>query len=178
MGTSGRQDWPDFRAVDKAFAEGDMTALLQALGEPGDFPRAPVALGPGLGENPLEYAIYWSPVAFVAELLERGADPSRPDPAGFPPVIAALSSERPERLKIIALLLEHGADVAQRGINDWTPLHYAVAQGDLAGAALLLEHGADPGLRTRIDHCTSALEDAEAAGFEEAAALLRGALSR
>jgi uncharacterized protein len=40
-----------------------------------------------------------------------------------------------------------------------------------------LAHGADPDLKTRIDDCASTLEDAEAAGFAEAVALMRAARS-
>jgi hypothetical protein len=40
-----------------------------------------------------------------------------------------------------------------------------------------VESGADPTLRTRIDDFTTALEDAEAAGFAEGALLLRQAMA-
>jgi hypothetical protein len=42
---------------------------------------------------------------------------------------------------------------------------------------LLLARGADPAARTRIDECSTPLEDAEAIGFSEAVALLRHAHS-
>jgi hypothetical protein len=37
---------------------------------------------------------------------------------------------------------------------------------------ILLDFGADPALRTRIDDCTTPMEDAASAGFDEAAKLL------
>jgi uncharacterized protein len=43
---------------------------------------------------------------------------------------------------------------------------------------LLLAHDANPDLKTRIDDYTSALEDAEAAGFAEAVAVMREARSK
>ena len=46
----------------------------------------------------------------------------------------------------------------------------------MAAVELLLAHGADPNARTRIDDCSTPLEDAEAGGFSETAALLRAAL--
>ncbi len=73
------------------------------------------------------------------------------------------------------MLLDKGADVAQRGLNDWTPLHYAVNQRDLKAVRLLLAHRADPSLTTGIDDYTTPLEDAEACGFAEAVVLLRAA---
>ena len=42
---------------------------------------------------------------------------------------------------------------------------------------MLLLHGADPALKTRIDDCTTPLEDAEIVGFTTAAELMREALA-
>ena len=165
-----------FQAVDGAYRAGDLAALRIALGDPPGFPscRQPHELG--VSDYPLEYAIYWSPLAFIEELIANRADPNYPDDAGFPSLIAALSSGRRDQHDILRLLLDSCADVDQRGFNDWTALHYAVVQRDLDGVRLLLERGADPSLKTRIDDCTSPLEDAEAMGFEAAAALLRASL--
>ncbi|MBR1283037.1 hypothetical protein JQ597_13405 [Bradyrhizobium sp. AUGA SZCCT0177] len=66
--------------------------------------------------------IYWSPLAFIETLLDCGANPNYPDRGGFPSLIAALSTDRPDRLELLRLLLSRGADTAQRGSNDWTPL--------------------------------------------------------
>ena len=167
-----------FQAADAAYRAGDVEALRRALGEPPDFPncRQPFALG--LGEYPLEYAVYWSPIAFVAELIELGADVNYPDSSGFPSLVAALSTDRPDRGGILRLLLEKGADVGQRGINDWTPLHYAVVRRDLEAVAMLLAHGADPTLRTRIDDCSTPLDDAQAIDLTEAVELMRKAMAQ
>lgn len=40
-------------------------------------------------------------------------------------------------------------------VNDYTPLHLAVAQRDRGAMARLLAHGADPSLKTRIDFCAT-----------------------
>jgi len=71
------------------------------------------------------------------------------------------------------LLLDHGADVGQRGVNDYTPLHLAAAQGDLEMVELLLAHGADPNEITRIDDYETALEVAAAGGRQNIVDLLR-----
>jgi len=73
---------------------------------------------------------------------------------------------------IIRLLLSHGADPNQRGLNDYTPLHMAVAERQPVAIRMLLDAGADPDLRTRIDDCETPLEIAEAAGLSAIAQLL------
>lgn len=166
-----------FQAIDDAFKAGDFDGLGKALGGSAQWydERMPFELGLG---HPLEYAIYWSPAGFIVTLLDAGSNPNYEDPAGFPSIIAALSTERPDRLQLIQILLEQGADPNMRGVNDWTPLHYAVAQRDAEAIRLLLASGADPSLRTRIDDCETALEGADRAGFEAGASLLRQAMSR
>ena len=75
-------------------------------------------------------------------------------------------------LTFIRTLLELGADPNQRGINDYTPLHMAVAERNEPAVAILLSAGADPALRTRIDECETAGDMARAAGLEALAAVL------
>ena len=112
-------------------------------------------------------------------MLEIGADPNHPAQDGFPSLIEALATDRPDnKHDLLRLLLDFGADVQQRGHNDWTPLQHAVVRRDLAAVTLLLARGADPAARTRIDECSTPLEDAEAIGFTKAVALLRDAHSR
>ena len=157
-----------FKAIDDAFKAGKFEGLAKALGgSPRWFDEAmPFELGLG---HPLEYAIYWSPAAFISILLDAGSNPDYEDHAGFPSIIAALSTERTDKLDIIRILIDHGADANMRGVNDWTPLHYAAAKRDAEAIRLLLAAGADPSLKTRIDDYTTALEEADAAGFEAGA---------
>ena len=134
----------------------------------------------------LTYAIYHSPIAGVRRLLESGASPDRDDGDGFPPLIAALSCAqsspgapaRPDVHQVIELLLGFGADVGQRGINDYTPLHYAAGLGDLGAVELLLAAGADPDEITRIDDLSTPLEEAERAGHVDVAERLRPLTTR
>ena len=158
-------------ALHEAYRRGDLEALKRLLGDPPDFPncRGPV----GVGEIVLEYAIYHSPLAFIRTLLDLGADPNYGDHAGFPALIATLSSARAERYEIIELLLAFGADIQERGINGWTPLHYAAATDDAEGIELLLAHGADPSARTSIDDHATPLQEAEHLGRTAAARALR-----
>ena len=156
--------------IDAAFRAGDLAALREAVGDPSIVPNGqmPLSVGPCLA-----YAIYWSPLAFIRELLELGADPNHDDGDGFPPLHAALSKTHPhpgsmtrtDVHEVIALLLQFGADPNQRGLNDYTPLHKAVEERNVAAIALLLDAGADPNLRTRIDDCETAGEMARKAGL-------------
>ncbi len=163
-----------FRAIDDAFKAGDPEALKMALGNSPRWFDEPMPFELGLG-HPLEYAIYWSPLGFIETLIALGSNVNYEDEPLFPALIAALSTDRHgrgDRLDVLKLLLRHGAQMT-RGLNDWTPLHYAVNLRDLEALRLLLEAGADPTVRTRIDDLTTPLEDAEAAGFADGAALLR-----
>ena len=151
--------------------------MRAAVDDPAVVPngRMPDAIG-----SCLVYAIYHSPLAFIRTLLEIGADPNAPVDDGFPPLIAALScarevpgaTERTDVDEILRLLLSFGADPNQRGINDYTPLHMAVAERNPLAVQILLDGGADPELRTRIDECETPLEMADGAGLEDIAAML------
>ena len=77
--------------IDAAFKAGDLDALRAELDDEEGFPNVIVAAG--FGEC-LTYAIYHSPIAFIAELLDLGADPNWPADDGFPPLIAALTCLR------------------------------------------------------------------------------------
>jgi hypothetical protein len=167
----------ELQRIDEAFRKGDLDALRAAVNDPTVIPngRMPDTIGACL-----VYAIYHSPLAFIRTLLEIGADPNAPTDDGFPPLIAALScardvpgaNRRPDVDDILRLLLRFGADPNQRGINDYTPLHMAVAARDALAVQILLDGGADPELRTRIDACETPLEVATAAGLMGIAEIL------
>jgi hypothetical protein len=167
-----------FARIDEAFRRGDLDALRAAVDDPSLIPngRLPVAIG-----SCLVYAIYHSPLSFVRVLLEAGADANAPADDAFPPLVAAISCaravaggrKRTDVDELVRLLLSFGADPNQRGINDYTPLHMAVAERQLLVALVLLDAGANPELTTRIDECESPLQIAEAAGLTAFTELLR-----
>lgn len=160
-------------AVHEAYKRGDLDALKALLGDPPELPNCPAG-PPGIGGVVLEYAIYHGPLPFIRTLLELGADPNYDDHAGFPSLIAALTcGDRGDMYDILELLLSFGADIQQRGFNDYTPLHWAVTAQDMKAVKLLLGHGADPTARTRIDDYATPLEEAEALGLAEAAKMFR-----
>lgn len=166
----------DAIALHEAYVRGDLEAVRSLLGDPPGFPNC---RGPyGMGEIILEYAIYHSPISFIETLLEMEADLQYGDHAGYPSLIAALSSERPDRLEILDLLLAHGADIQQRGVNGYTPLHWAAGEDDPQLIEWLLTRGADTEARTNVDDYATPLEEAIILGNERAAKALRVAAAR
>ncbi len=167
-----------FKAIDAAYRRGDIDAVRTLLGDPENFPNCLQPFELAIGDYPLVSAIDMSPISMIRDLLDAGADPNYPAQDGFPSLISVLSGDRPDKHEVLDLLIERGADLQQRGHNDGTPLHYAVVMRDLGAVETLLAHGADPAARTRIDDCSTPLEDAEAAGFKPAADAIRRALER
>ncbi len=159
-----------------------MDTLRAELASP-DFPN--VVAHPAMGLC-LSYAIYHSPLAFVRELLQAGADPNGHENDGFPPLIAALTCSTPapgaavrtDVHELLELLLAHGADPEQRGINDYSPLHLAAEQGDLRAVEILLAHGADPNAVTHIDDMETPFELADKSQNQAAADRLRPLTTR
>ncbi|NNF56923.1 MAG: ankyrin repeat domain-containing protein [Rhodothermaceae bacterium] len=154
--------------VDAALRAGDEGALRRALGEPPEFPN--VLLPEWYPSSVLQGAIGISPLPFIRTLLELGADPNDEAHDGFPALVSAMNhAEGEERRELVALLLDHGADVQRYGLNDYTPLHMAVGTGDATLMTMLLERGADPHARTRIDDCATPLQEAAILGVSNAA---------
>jgi ankyrin repeat protein len=149
-----------------AFRQGDFSTLEETLkGHPG----SPNSILPssflGVADFLLEGAIYNSSLSFIRTLLEeKGVAPDYPAQDGFPSLLAALSADRPDTYELIELLLKSRADVQQRGLNDYTPLHWAAAYKDIRLMKLLLAYGADPEARTNIDDYATPLEELEYAG--------------
>jgi hypothetical protein len=162
-----------FQRLNAAYRAGDMAGVKAALSWPEDFPNTPQPMELASGDWPLVTAINLSPLRFIRQLLDLGADPNYEALDGFPSLFAAIDAARTDACDVLRLLLHYGARTDQRGINDWTPLHHAVARRHLPALRALLEHGADPQARTRIDDCSSPLDDALRGGFVEAAAAMQ-----
>ena len=156
--------------LEEALRAGDLEAARFALGNPPDFANARDAY---LNEPILSYAIALAPLELVRTLLEAGADPNYADLGGFPSLFTAIDARRTDGAALLALLLAFGADVQQRGINDYTPLHHAAARDDAAAIEVLLAHGADPDARTRIDDLSTPLDEALRGGCDAALRALR-----
>ena len=159
--------------TDEAFKSGDLEALRSAFGP--EFPQVPM---PEPYSSALDPAISLSPLPFLQTLIDLGADPNYESGEGYPSLLTALSTDRDDKYEILDLLLSAGADPNQRGVNDWTPLHYAASQDDVRAITLLANRGADLQTRTRIDDYATPLEEAEILGKTRAVEVLRKLVER
>jgi len=176
-------DQERFVRLDAAFRAGDLEAIRDEIGELDGLPNVEAHRAIG---SCLTYAIYHGPRSLVSAFLDAGADANEPAHDGFPPLIAALTClaappggrSRSDVPELVTLLLDSGADIGQRGFNDYTPLHVAAHHGDLAVVDLLLARGADPDAVTHIDDPETPLEVAVGAGHEDVAERLRPLTTR
>jgi len=160
-------------ALHDAYVAGELSEIQRLLGNLPRFPNCHQPHEFACGDWPLEYALYWSPGAMIRELIAIGADVNYVDDTGFPALFAALGRDKADKYELLEYLIESGADIHQRGINDWTALHAAVAAQDLKAVELLLQRGADPDIKTRIDECLSAYEEAINSNFMTAVVAMK-----
>jgi ankyrin repeat protein len=100
----------------------------------------------------------------VAWMLAKGAPVTFQDDEGFTVLHSAIDREKWDKLEIIRMLLEAGADINAHGPDDWTPAHYAAVRNDVEVLKTLVDSGADLSVRTRIDEYGTPLEEAEFLG--------------
>ena len=126
------------------------------------------------------YAVQAGSPEVIGLLISRGAPLRIEVDDGFPLLHIAVDRPRdplpgkaPFNHDALVVLLRAGADVNERGMNDWTPLHRAAAIGDLEACRILMDHGADRSARTEIDHYATPEEEARHLGEHAAADLIR-----
>jgi hypothetical protein len=151
--------------LDRAIKAGDLEAASRALEDPTGWPNC---VDPYLHCTVLSIALGWADLTTIRRLLDEGADPNLGGrDVGFPSLIDVLHHrcrEAPELPRwddcheVLRALVDAGADVNARGLNDWTALHFAAAADDPVAVKLLLEAGADPEARTRIDDFETPLD--------------------
>jgi ankyrin repeat protein len=156
-------------ALEHALRDGDLVAARAALGAPPDWPNVS---DPYTNTPLIALAIHWAPLEAITDLLRHGADPNVEVLDGFPSVLSAVLSDRPDTVELTTVLLEHGADPNTLGINGWSALHAAAGRDDVGLIRLLVGHGADTDLRTNVDDYETPYELAQRCDRHAAAALL------
>ncbi|MDJ1016538.1 MAG: ankyrin repeat domain-containing protein [Paracoccaceae bacterium] len=125
-------------------------------------------------ENRVLDAISRQPLATVEWLISKGAPLRIAVDDGFPVMHLAVDREKTDQAETVRLLVGKGADINEKGFNDWTPLHRAAAIGDVPMVRLLLDLGADPTIRTEIDDLATPEEEARHLGRIDTADAIRG----
>lgn len=96
------------------------------------------------GSTPVRSACFMTHLDIVSYLVECGADILRPNYNGGTCLINSVQS-----VQLCLYLLEHGAKVNAKDIQNKTALHYAIQEHRFETTKLLLEHGADPHNKSR-----------------------------
>ncbi|WP_052188150.1 ankyrin repeat domain-containing protein [Cellulophaga sp. Hel_I_12] len=122
----------------------------------------------------LGLAAFFNHLNLAQELLKKGADPNVAANNSFKvtPLHSACASSN---LKMAALLIQNGADVNAKQMQNITPLHAAAHNGQTALVQLLADHGAD--LKAKTDNGKTPLSMAEESAFTETAELIRQLVS-
>ena len=122
---------------------------------------------------PLANAISGSDVAMVTALLDAGAPIDRMGEYGDTGLlagVAAAAGESEEAVRVVRVLLEHGANPNKRGRDGRTALFAAAQQGTESLVTLLVSKGAH--VEDAVDGMTP-LEAADARGHEAVVKLLK-----
>lgn len=124
------------------------------------------------GFQPIGLAAFFGHTAIVDYLLRRGAQADAPSQNRLRvrPLHSAIANRRTE---IVALLLDHGADVNSTQADDFTPLHEAAQNGLPDVTQWLLDRGA--AVNARLSNGQTPLTLALAAGHDDVAEQLRRA---
>ena len=134
----------EYMSIERALRAGSLDQLPASITTEAGYPNVPERYT----WTPLVIlAISWAPVPCVRELVAAGANVNVEVDDGFPAILGAVMSGRPDRVELVGALIDLGADLEVRGINGWTALHAAASTDDSEIVALLLQHGADPGAR-------------------------------
>ncbi len=130
---------PLMRAIDTQY-ETTVKILLKAKADPN-------AVGLN-GKSCLDLAVESRKPGIVQALIEAGANVKAVSPEGDSPVLFAAQDGMEESHEIIRILAKAGAPMDQSNAA-YTPLSYAVEQGNMKLVQLLLDNGASPSAKLK-----------------------------
>lgn len=148
----------DYLYILDLLRQGDIKALEALKKIEDSFPQG---TDPYLNVAWILHAISEGSEASIQWMLKQGLELNFRDNCGDTVLHAALEREETDRYRVLAMLIEAGANVNLKGTNDWTPAHHAAARNDVKALELLVNHGADLSIRTNIDDQTTPLEEAK-----------------
>ena len=153
-----KENYKEYCHLIDLLAEGNINLLEEAEKIIDSFP---VGVDDYVGRHWITNAIDCGSLKSVKWILSRNVDLSFRDDEGYTPILSAIDREQPDKYEIIQLLIDHGAPINKKGINDWTPLHMSAAREDIEALKLLVRNGADLTIRTEIDDYATPLEEAK-----------------
>ncbi|KAK2575935.1 hypothetical protein KPH14_007297 [Odynerus spinipes] len=98
------------------------------------------------GSTAVRSTCFMTHMDIVVYLVENGADILKANYNGGTCLINSVQS-----VELCTFLLNHGADVNARDIQNKTALHYAIQEHRLRATKLFLKHNADPHIRSRFN---------------------------
>jgi ankyrin repeat protein len=149
--------WGEYERIFEVLKRGQV-AELEA--EAVRNPTFPEGVDDYIGRRWIINAIDAHSTPTVEWMLRKRVDLDFSDDEGYTPVHTAIDRKGANHLEVLKLLLEAGAPVNLKGINDWTPAHMAVARDDVEALKLLVKFGADLSIRTEIDNYETPIEAA------------------
>ena len=155
--------------IERAIRSGDVDALEAESRKTATFPRGMA----DAFEHWITVAAGIGTVESIEWMIAKGASPDVCDPTGYTPLHSAIENETPDKYAIIRCLISAGCNLDAHGFNDWTPLHLAAMRDDASALTILLDAGAKRSVRTRIDECATAEQEARALGHLKMADLIR-----
>ena len=151
----------DYDTIMERLISGDVAALEDLSKVVDDFPCGKDDF---IHRDWITNAIDCGTFEVIEWMLSKGVSLHLDDAEGYPVLHSAMERDKPDRFKVMQLLIDAGADINARGINDYTPAHKAAAWGDFEALQFMVDAGADLTMRTRIDEYETPLGEAIAMG--------------
>ena len=157
-----------------AAVEGATVCVTLLLARFGDEAGQQLGMVDDDGNSAAHYACYFNQPSTLALLLDAGASMTARGNHGRTPLMAAAVHGATDSMTLLLDKGVHGLGLDAKQDGDRTALHLATYHGYHQVVSLLLHAGADPTIYDDVGQ--TALDDAQARGHQECAALLEAAL--